>query len=90
MRGMTKQLYEMRYIVAKNGRGGAWGRGGRKVCVCVCVCVFGRRRGELVQVLPKVQVRREQKSTQLGTRWQVQVAGAGQQAALASKRQLNN
>lgn len=39
---------------------------------------------------PKVQVRRDQKSTQLGTRWQVQVAGAGQQAALASKRQLNN
>lgn len=32
-RGMTKQLYEMRYIVAKNGReapGGVWV--GRKVC----------------------------------------------------------
>lgn len=37
MRGMTKQLYEMRYIVAKNGRGGAWGEGGKEgVCVCVC------------------------------------------------------
>lgn len=31
LRGMTKQLYEMRYIVAKNGRE-APGGVGRKVC----------------------------------------------------------
>lgn len=47
-------------------------------------CVFGRRRGELDQVQGPGE-EREQKSTQLGTRWQVQVAGAGQQAALAEQ-----
>lgn len=32
LRGMTKQLYEMRYIVAKSGRQALGGRVGRKVC----------------------------------------------------------
>lgn len=88
LRGMTKQLYEMRYIVAKNGRealGGGWeGR-----------CVFGRRRGELVQDQGPGEERTEKHPIRDPlARCRLQVAGAGagagQQAALASKRQLNN
>lgn len=72
---MTKQLYEMRYIVAKNGRGGL-GSVGRKVCV------FGRRRGELVQDQGPGEERTE--STQLGTRWQG--AGCGLQVCRCRRR----
>ena len=57
---MTKQLYEMRYIVAKNGREALGGVGGKEG-------VFGRRRGELVQVQGPGEGR-EQKTIQLGTR----------------------
>jgi hypothetical protein len=57
---MTKQLYEMRYIVAKNGREALGGVGGKEG-------VFGRRRGELVQVQGPGEGR-EQKTIQFGTR----------------------
>lgn len=58
--------------------------------------MFGRRRGELVQVQGPGEERtenhpiRDPLAGRVQVRVQVQVAGAGQQAALASKRQLNN